>query len=130
MVDNDEVSLAKELEQFKAEKEKIRKVVSQIGGKLSARRDRVINIIFIVLITLLFSADALRHFFKVPVPLPTIFSLEVGILLVSVKIIWMIHRQSKVEHFQFWILHSIEYRLNDLSKRFKEIERGARGGER
>jgi len=35
----------------------------------------------------------------------------------------MIHRQTKVEHFQFWILQSIEFRLNDLSKKIKNIEK-------
>ena len=48
---------------------------------------------------------------------------ELGILLVSVKIVWMIHKQTKVEHFQFWILNSIEFRLNDLSNRLRSIER-------
>jgi len=44
-------------------------------------------------------------------------------LLVSIKIIWMIHKQGKLEHFQFWILNSIEFRLNDVSRRMKDIEK-------
>jgi len=121
MKSNEEL-LRKELEQFKAEKEKIRKLVSQIGGQQSDFQDKVINGVFITIIVLLFTADIMRHFFKINIPFPTLFSLELGVLLVSIKIIWMIHRQTKVEHFQFWILQSIEFRLNDLSKRIKHIE--------
>ena len=121
MKSNEEL-LRKELEQFKAEKEKIRKLVSQIGGQQSDFQDKVINGVFITIIVLLFTADIMRHFFKINIPFPTLSSLELGVLLVSIKIIWMIHRQTKVEHFQFWILQSIEFRLNDLSKRIKHIE--------
>ncbi|MCK4597333.1 hypothetical protein KAU04_04805 [bacterium] len=44
-------------------------------------------------------------------------------LLVSIKIIWLIHRQVKLEHFQFWILSSIESWLNDVSRKMKDIEK-------
>jgi hypothetical protein len=46
-----------------------------------------------------------------------------AVLLVSVKIVWMIHKGTKLEHFQFWVLSSIEFRLNDLSKHIREIEK-------
>ena len=49
--------------------------------------------------------------------------LLIGVLLVSVKIIWMIHKQTKVEHFQFWILNSIEFRLNAISKKLTQMEK-------
>ena len=47
--------------------------------------------------------------------------LEVAVLLVSLKIIWMIHKQSKVDHFQFWILNSIEFQMNMLTRRIAEM---------
>jgi len=49
-------------------------------------------------------------------------SMELALLLVSLKIIWMIHRQSKVDHFQFWVLNSIEFQINIMSKRLKDLE--------
>ncbi|MHA1574708.1 MAG: hypothetical protein ACTSXL_00970 [Alphaproteobacteria bacterium] len=116
-------SLIEELEQFRAEKEKIRMLVGQIGGKGGEKIDKIINISFIIFIIVLFSFDILRHFMGINIPLPPIFSLEVGVLMVSIKIIWMIHRQTKVEHFQFWILNSIEFRLNSLSKQIKELNK-------
>lgn len=115
-------NLLKELEQFRREKEQIRQLVGQIGGKASASRDKIINVVFLGALGLLLAVDVLRHVHLIAVPLPPMFSLELGILLVSVKIIWMIHKQAKVEHFQFWILNSIEFRLNDLSNRLKNVE--------
>lgn len=118
----DTESLEHELEEFRQEKEKIRLLVGRIGGVGSNRRDRVINVGFIAAIAALLLVDALRHMLGWSIPLSPIFSIELGVLLVSVKIIWMIHKQSRVEHFQFWILNSIEFRLNDIAKQMKEVE--------
>jgi hypothetical protein len=116
------VSLEQELEHFRAEKEKIRNLVGQIGGKGSVKQDRIINFVFFSVIILLFIFDILRHLFNISVPLPPLFAIEIGILVVSLKIIWMIYKQTKVEHFQFWILNSIEFRLNSVSKQLNDIE--------
>jgi hypothetical protein len=43
-------------------------------------------------------------------------------LLISLKIIWMIHKQTKIDHFQFWILTSIEYQLTEVAKKVKDLE--------
>ena len=114
-------ALLEELEQFRKEKAKIRDLVGQIGGAASAQRDKVINIVFIGAISVLFFLDLLRHLVGIHMPLPPLFSVELGLLLVSIKIIWMIHKQSKVEHFQFWILNAIEFRLNSISSQLKNI---------
>ena len=115
-------ALQEELEHFRAEKEKIRLLIGQIGGKTSGARDRTLNITFVVAIAALFLIDLLRHTLHMSVPVPALFSIELGVLLVSIKIVWMIQKQTKVEHFQFWILNSIEFRLNELSRRLARIE--------
>ncbi len=124
-MDEREVKLLREeLEEFKKEKEQIRQFVGQIGGTGSEKNDKIFNFVFICAIILLFSMDILRHLFAWHMPfLPAMLSLEIGVLLVSIKIIWMIHKQTKVEHFQFWILNSIEFRLNDMAKRIRGIEK-------
>ncbi len=122
MLHPDIETLQKELDSFRAEKERVRTLIGQIGGKKSSNKDAVVNMTFLVLIVVLFVLDVLRHLFHIDVPLPPLFSIEVGILLVSVKIIWMIHKQQKVEHFQFWILNSIEFMLSDISKRLWQLE--------
>ena len=116
-------ALQEELEQYRQEKEKINNIIGSIGGKTLNKYDKVYNVVFIVLIGIFFILDILRHFFNVETSLPPLFSLEIGLLLVSIKIIWMIHKQTKVEHFQFWILNSIEFRVNDISKRINKIEK-------
>ncbi len=54
-------------------------------------------------------------------------SIELGMVLVSLKILWMIRKQARVEHFQFWILHSIEFRLNSLAKNIREMDEKLNG---
>jgi hypothetical protein len=122
MTQIDTENLQEELDHFRQEKAKVRKLVGQIGGKSTARRDRIINITFVSAIAVLFFLDFLRHIFGLAIPLAPLLSIELGLLLVSIKIIWMIHRSMKVEHFQFWILNSIEFRLNDISRRIQGIE--------
>ena len=116
-------NLKDELNSFRQEKEKIRKIMEQVGGSRQTRQDTVINIVFISALALLFLGDISRHVFHLDVPLPSMFSIEIGVFLVSLKIIWMMHKQTKVEHFQFWILNSIEFRLNDLSKKITNIKK-------
>jgi hypothetical protein len=119
----DQDALIEELEQFRKEKERIRRLVGQIGGKHSQRKDHIVNVVFIIAMVALFVLDLLRHLFHIDVPLPQMFSIELAVLLVSIKIIWMIHRGTKVEHFQFWVLNSIEFRLNDVTKKLREIDK-------
>jgi len=115
-------SLKEELRSYREEKEKIRNIIGQIGGEEDRRRDRWINVIFITLLVALLSFDILGHFMQHLQILPPMISLEIAVLLVSLKIIWMIHKQAKVEHFQFWILNSIEFRLNEVVKRLRDMD--------
>jgi hypothetical protein len=123
----DQSALLEELEQFRKEKERIRHLVGQIGGKHSQKKDHLINIVFIIAMVALFVLDLLRHLLHLEIPLPQMFSIELAVLLVSIKIIWMIHRGTKVEHFQFWVLNSIEFRLNDVAKHLREIDKRLSG---
>ena len=115
--------LTEELRQFQKEKEQIRDLVGQIGGRVSPARDRIITIVFVILLLLLFAADISRHILHLSIPLPPLFSIEIGVLLVSLKIIWMVRNQTRVEHFQFWILNSIEFRLGQMSNQMRTIEK-------
>jgi hypothetical protein len=122
--------LRQELEHYRTEKDRIRKVIGQIGGATSKRQDRVINIIFLVVVLSLFVFDIIRELTGFTLPtIPRFMSMELALLLVSLKIIWMIHRQSKVDHFQFWVLNSIEFQINMMSKRLKDLEERTRSKE-
>ncbi|MDD5728851.1 MAG: hypothetical protein PHV59_09825 [Victivallales bacterium] len=116
-------ALRAELEDYRKEKEQIRQIIGAIGGAAVKTPEKVLNFIFVFLLCLIFVADILRHFGEIKIPYVTsLLSIEIGVLLVSVKIIWMIHKQSKVEHFQFWILNSIEFRLNSIAKKLNQLD--------
>ncbi|MFO8015143.1 MAG: hypothetical protein R6X20_17800 [Phycisphaerae bacterium] len=117
-------ALRTELEHYKAERERIRDIVGQIGGKSTRRRDFIINMVFLALVVGAFAFDLTRSLagWKIPF-LPQHILLEIAVLLVSLKIIWMIHMQAKVSHFQFWILSSIEFQINMLTRRMTDLEK-------
>jgi len=115
--------LIEELEHFKQEQEKIRSIIGQIGGSSAAKRDRCIHTAFFTALVVLLVMDVLTHLKLFAIPFPPLFSIEIAILLVSLKIIFMIRTQTRVAHFQFWILNSIEFRLNDISRRLGSLEK-------
>lgn len=114
-------TLTNEYQEFEKERQQIRDLIGQIGGVRDSRIDSILNVAFFLVILAIFGSSALQHFFHFELSFSPIFSLEIGVLLVSLKIIWMIHRQTKVEHFQFWILNSIEFRLNEVAKDIREM---------
>jgi hypothetical protein len=109
--------LVKEIEEYNREREQIKAMLGQLGGEKYKKTDKVLNIIFIAAIVVFFALEFTTDFF------PTFVSLEIGILLISVKIVWMIHSQHKFNHFEFWILNSIEFRMNHLYTRVKRMEK-------
>jgi len=46
--------------------------------------------------------------------------IELATVTLSMKIIYMIHYQMRVNHFKFWILSSIEWRIIELVKEIKK----------
>jgi len=112
-----EEELLKEIENFKREKERIKKLIGSIGGKNFAKKDKALNLILLGIVLILFLLDITTNL------LPAYFSLEVAVLLVSIKIVWLINNITKMNHFQFWILNSIEFRLNSLSNKINDIDK-------
>ena len=96
-------------------------LLGRIGGRSFSKKDNWINIGFLTVIIGLFVVELTTDY------LPRLMSLELGVLMVSIKIVFMMHSQQKVNHFQFWILNSIEFRMNDMSKRVRKMERGLLG---
>ncbi len=110
-----EKELLEEIESFKKEKEKIKKLIGSIGGKNFIKKDRLLNYILLIVVVGIFILEITTKF------MPPYISLEVAVLLVSIKIVWLINNISKMDHFQFWILNSIEFRLNMLAKKIDSI---------
>ena len=112
-----EKELLEEIESFKREKERIKKLIGSIGGKNFVKKDRILNYALLAIVLGLFIVEITTKI------LPPYISLEVAVLLVSVKIVWLINNITRMDHFQFWILNSIEFRLNSLSKKFDELNK-------
>ena len=114
--ENEISDLKLELEHFEKEKERVRAIVGKIGG-VPKFRTKLVNILFIAVIIVagvisIFSGEKLR-----------LLMVELTTIMLSVKIIYMIHYQMRVNHFKFWILSSIEWRINEMMVRIKKIEK-------
>ena len=115
---NDEDVLL-EIEEFRREKERIKQLIGKVGGTAYSKRDNIINISFLTIILVFFVLEITTKF------LPAYISLEICVLLVSIKIVWMIHSQQKYNHFVFWILNTLEFRMNEITKDIREIAENA-----
>jgi len=111
--------LKQEMEDFQKEKERVKAIVGKIGG-VPTFNTKLFNIIFAIavfacLILSLLSKGTLR-----------LAMLELATAALSVKLIYIIHNQARVNHFELWILSSLEWRINELHKKIdtlkKEIE--------
>ncbi|MCJ7776950.1 MAG: hypothetical protein MUP16_01370 [Sedimentisphaerales bacterium] len=112
--ENEIDDLKQELEHFQQEKERVRKILGRIGG-VPTFNVKAVNITFIILITILLvvsviASDGLR-----------LLMIEFAIVALSVKIIYLINRQMRMNHFEFWILSSLEWRINEISKQVKQL---------
>ena len=109
--------ILREIKEYNKERDQIKMLLGKIGGTAYSRLDMVINILFLSIILILFFMEVTTHW------LPPYISLEVSVLLLSIKIVWMIQSQYRFNHFQFWILNSIEFRMNIISGKIKTIEK-------
>jgi ABC-type multidrug transport system fused ATPase/permease subunit len=113
----DEISdLKQALENFEHEKERVRAIIGSIGG-VPHFRTKLINALFIVIIILasaisIVSGDKLR-----------LLMIDLTTVMLSVKIIYMIHIQMRVNHFKFWILSAIEWRINEITIQLKQLNK-------
>jgi hypothetical protein len=112
-IENEINDLKSELEHFEQEKERVRAIIGKIGG-VPQFRTKLINILFIVIIIVagtisIFSGEKLR-----------LLMVELTTVMLSVKIIYMIHIQTRVNHFKFWILSAIEWRINEMMTLIKQ----------
>jgi hypothetical protein len=112
-----DIRMLDEINNFYKERERIRDAIGKIGGIQYSKVDTIVNIIFIILVVGFFSIELIFR------PLPTTVSIEIGVFLVSLKIVWMIHANQKFNHFVFWVLNSLEFRMNAHTHMLEELEK-------
>ncbi|MGL4392513.1 MAG: hypothetical protein ACRCSK_03635 [Fusobacteriaceae bacterium] len=110
MKEEDFEELKSQLEEYRQEKERVRKLVGQIGSRKGSRFHKIVSQVFILVVLLVFILSVVFH------SIPYTTGLQLGILFASIKVIWMIYDQQKMNHFQFWILSSLELKINKLEK--------------
>ncbi len=113
-MDRDE-HLRQELDEFKKEKERIRNIVGEIGGK-NDKQHKIVSMIFVLLIGILLILGVVLQ------KITLFLTLEIVVLLGVFKLIWMFYESQRASHFQFWILNSLEFRLNEIDRKVKRIE--------
>ena len=108
--------LKHELEQFQQEKERIRKIIGKVGGmpKFGEKLANTLFIIFIIITVAISIVSGTKL---------QLLMIELATVAISIKIIYMIHCQMKINHFKFWILSSIEWRINEMMNHIKELKR-------
>ncbi|MFH1411631.1 MAG: hypothetical protein ABIG55_03205 [Candidatus Omnitrophota bacterium] len=114
-----EDELESEIRSFEKDKEKIRRIIGRIGG-IPSETARIVNIVFIVMVLGVFTMSIVwggRVRF---------FMIEAGILLLSLKLVYFLESHMRLNHFQFWILSSLEWRLDKIEKKLKEILKNTR----
>ncbi|MHB0946082.1 MAG: hypothetical protein ACYC3B_02805 [Sedimentisphaerales bacterium] len=106
--------LRKELENFQQEKERVRAIIGKLGG-VPTFHTKFINITFIIIIFItvivsIIGGEKTRS-----------LMIEIAVIALSAKIIYMIHQQMRVDHFKFWMLSSIEWRLNEIMRLIRKL---------
>ena len=106
--------LRKELENFQQEKERVRAIIGKLGG-VPTFHTKFINITFIIIIFVtvivsIIGGEKTRS-----------LMIEIAVIALSAKIIYMIHQQMRVDHFKFWMLSSIEWRLNEIMRLIRKL---------
>jgi hypothetical protein len=114
-LENEIDDLKKELEHFQQEKERVRAIIGQIGG-VPKFRTKLVNAVFILVIAAsvvisLIAGEQLR-----------LLMIELATVTLSLKIIYLIHCQMRINHFKFWILSSIEWRLTEMRRELKQLK--------
>jgi len=108
--------LKRELENFEKEKERVRAIIGQIGG-VPKSRTRLVNALFIIILVVsvvisILAAEKWR-----------LLMIELATVTLSVKIIYLMHAQMRVAHFEFWILSSLEWRVNEIMKQLRQLKK-------
>jgi len=114
-LENEIDDLKRQLEHFQKDKERVRMIIGKIGGAPKFRT-KLINLLFVIvlLISVILSViggEKLR-----------LLMIELATIALSLKIIYLIHCQMRINHFQFWILSAIEWRVNEMMTHIKQPE--------
>jgi len=96
--------------------QRLRKVIGSFGGK-PTKKDKLMNIFFLACVIVAFFIEILWHG-----TLAGRFALDIAILMISLKLIYLMHSQARINHYQFWILTAIEMKTTMMMEQLQKIE--------
>lgn len=108
--------LKQELDNFQQEKERVRTIIGGIGG-VPRFHTKIVNAVFILIIVVLLIVSIINHNNDI-----RLIVIEFATIALSVKILYMMHCQTRVNHFQIWMQSSIEWRINEIMKMIRKID--------
>lgn len=117
-----QIKLEEEVRAYRKEKEKIKQILSAVSGQKNNKKERAVTILFVALIAAFFGAGFVFDNFS------QLLSIEIGVLLVSIKIIMLMQNQQKSSHFQFWVLNTLEFKIDQIDKRLASLESASKQG--
>ena len=91
--------------------------MGSIGG-MPTFNTKLFNTVFLIIVLLLL----VFSFIVREERLHLILS-DVAIFAVSLKIMLLMHNEARVNHFELWVLTSIEWRVNEISKEIKKLKK-------
>jgi hypothetical protein len=109
-VEEEMADLKEEIDRFKEEKERVRSIVGKIGG-MPTFHTKIFNIVFVTLIVVSLAISLVTG-----QPIVRLAMIELAVAALSLKLILLMNNQARVNHFQLWILSSVEWRLNEVVK--------------
>ncbi len=109
-------SLKEEFDEFLKDKEEIREIIGRIGGNNNTQYKMITTLFSVIVLVILVTGIILDR-------VSPEITLIIITLLATFKLIWMIQQTHKSMHFQFWILNSLEIRINEIDKRQRKIEK-------
>lgn len=89
----------------------------QSFGFVNRRKHALINIVIFGLVFFFFSLAIIDNGFWRTV------GLEIGLLLMSIKIAYLMHNTMKFNHYMFWIMKAFEMHLLSIQKNVNELQR-------
>ncbi len=98
------------------ERKRIEQTIGSIGGK-PRLKGKILNIAFVLAVCGAFAASLLTS------GISRIASIDLGLVLLSLKFAYHLHTEAKVNHAQFWILSTIEDRLLDIIRELRQVRR-------
>nr|HPQ89770.1 hypothetical protein [Candidatus Mcinerneyibacteriales bacterium] len=54
---------------------------------------------------------------------------DLAIFFVSLKVMYLVHQEARVNHFKLWVLNSLEWRVNEIAREMREVKKEVTGHE-